>query len=454
MTVTLWRHQQSFSDWMAGRLYGYAGHEVATGKTATTLHTLRDRRVILVVCPISVASSWRKQVGIFDPDRRVVIAVSGAADKRAKAIAEAAAVGDRVLIVVNYDAVWRPRLFDAVSGVEWDAIVLDEAHRIKGPSAKSSRALARLARAQPEAIRLCLSGTPTPHSPLDWWAQMYFLDPSILGESFSAFRKRIANVHPQYPGWVTGFKADAIRELTARIDQHVHRVKSEDVLDLPDAIHTTIEVTLSPATMKFYSDLEADMVAFVEGGGAVTAANRMVVVGRLHSATSGFTRVDEAGEFVLIDGSPVKRLAFGEWLQDFPAAEPLVVFCRYLRDIDEVMAQCRQSGRTCLEHSGREKGLERWQAGEAEVLVVQQQTGGVGVDLTRSSYCLYYSLSHSLGDYEQSLARIRRPNQQKCCRYFHLVAKGTVDEDIYSALRDKREVVEAVLGNLTRRATR
>jgi SNF2 family DNA or RNA helicase len=439
---------------MAGRLYGYAGHEVATGKTATTLHTLRHCRVILVVCPISVASSWTKQAGIFDPDRRVVIAVDGTSAKRCKAIAEAAADGGRVLIVINYDAVWRQKIFEAVTEVAWDAIVLDEAHRIKGPSSKSSRALARLARSQPEAIRLCLSGTPTPHSPLDWWSQFYFLDPSILGESFSAFRKRVANVHPQYPGWVTGFKADAIRELTARLDPHVHRVKSEDVLDLPDAIHETIEVTLSAKTRKFYADLETDMIAFVEAGGAVTASNRMVVVGRLQSATSGFTRIDDAGDFVLIDGSPAKRLAFGEWLEDFPRAEPLVVFCLYLRDIDEVMAQCRQSGRTCLEHSGREKGLERWQAGDVEVLVVQQQTGGCGIDLTRASFCVYYSLSHSLGDYEQSLARIRRPNQPKCCRYFHLVAKGTVDEDIYSALQEKRDVVESVLGNLTRRVTR
>jgi SNF2 family DNA or RNA helicase len=95
--------------------------------------------------------------------------------------------------------------------------------------------------------------------------------------------------------------------------------------------------------------------------------------------------------------------------------------------------------------------LERWQAGDAVILGVQIQSGGVGIDLTRAAYAVYYSLGFSLGDYEQSLARLRRPGQTRCIRYYHLVAPGTVDQQVYAALKERRSVVEAVLQNLSPR---
>jgi hypothetical protein len=75
----------------------------------------------------------------------------------------------------------------------------------------------------------------------------------------------------------------------------------------------------------------------------------------------------------------------------------------------------------------------------------------VGIDLSRAAYAFYYSLGFSLGDYEQSLARLRRPGQTRCVRYYHLVAPGTVDEQVYAALRERRSVIEAVLRNLSPR---
>ena len=104
--------------------------------------------------------------------------------------------------------------------------------------------------------------------------------------------------------------------------------------------------------------------------------------------------------------------------------------------------------------SGERKDLERWQAGDAAILGVQMQSGGVGIDCSRAAYAFYYSLGYSLGDYEQSLARLRRPGQTRCVRYYHLVCQGTVDEQVYAALRERRNVVDAVLQKLSPRRER
>jgi SNF2 family DNA or RNA helicase len=410
-----------------------------------------DRRLVLVVCPIAVGPAWAKQARLFAQGRRVVVAVSGTAKARAAAIREAVAAGGDVLVVVNYDACYRGDVAKSISATPWDAIVCDEAHRIKSPSGKASRFLAKLAKSLPESLRVCMSGTPTPNNPCDWWAQFRFLDPAVLGGSFPAFRNRIAITHPRYPGWITDFRDDALVALRERIDEHVHRVKADDVLTLPDAIHETIEVELCPQAAAFYRELEAEMIARLETGEVVTAANRMVVVNRLHLAAGGHAKADGSDTFVRIAGVPDKTIAFREWLEDFPIREPLVVFVRFIEDLREAAEACRESGRSVSLLCGATKQLEEWQAGQSDVIVVQQQAGGAGVDLTRACYCVYLSVSHSLGDYEQSLGRLRRPGQSKCVRYYHFVSKGTVDEAIYRALESKADVVEAVLDGLTRR---
>ena len=111
----------------------------------------------------------------------------------------------------------------------------------------------------------------------------------------------------------------------------------------------------------------------------------------------------------------------------------------------------RRLGRTYAELSGEQNQLADWQGGHATIIGVQIQSGGAGIDLSRSAYCFYYSLGFSLGEYEQSLARLRRPGQTRCVRYYHLVTQATVDEQVYGALRERRNVVDAVLTKLSPR---
>jgi SNF2 family DNA or RNA helicase len=448
---SLWPNQQSGVDWLNGRQHGMLAHEMGCGKTGTVIEAVRGLQLVLVVCPIAVGSSWKKQTSTFDPDRDVCVVVEGSSAKRAAAIRQAAASGRRVFVVINYDAVWRGDVAKAIESVNWDAIVCDESHRIKSASGKASRWLAKLADKKPKAQRICLTGTPCPNNPLDWFGQARFLDPGLLGKSVTALRDRIAVLHPRHKHWIVDWKPEALAVMTARLDPHVHRVTAAEVLTLPEAIHTVIDVRLSPQVRAFYGDLEQQMIARLANGEVVTAANKLVVVGRLQLAAGGYTRPDDSEEFQRIHGVPDKRTALAEFLEDFPTKEPLVVFCKFTSDISEVVDACRESGRTVSELSGKRKQLEEWQSGSTDVIVIQQQCGGAGIDCTRACYCVYYSLSHSLGDYEQSLARLRRPGQKKTCRYYHLVAVGSIDEAIYAALERKADVVETIVGNLTRR---
>lgn len=443
----LYQHQKDWRVFSEEKQATLFNGDMGVGKTGAAIDALKSHESILVVCPIAVGRAWVKQFSIWDPSRRVILAVDGPSAKRAEAVSRASG---RFAVIVNYDAVWRQKLGLAIERTGWSAIVLDESHRIKSPSGKASRWLSKLAQKQPNAKRICLTGTPTPHSPLDWWSQFRFLDPSVLGGSYTAYRSRIAKLHPKFPGMVLAWNDEALKALAERIDPYVFRVKADEVLTLPEAVHIEVPVILSPQVRRYYDSLEEELVAKLDSGEIITVQNKLSLVLRLQQATSGIA-TNEDGEVLQVDGEPQKIATMLDWLQDLPTGEPFVIFCRFLSDIDHSISGLTARGITCSELSGRRKQLEQWQAGETQAIVVQQQAGGTGIDLTRASVAIYVSLSHSLGDYEQSLARLRRPGQSRTCRYVHLIAQTSVDESVYESLSSKRDVVESVLTRLSRR---
>jgi SNF2 family DNA or RNA helicase len=422
-----WRHQSEAAAWAAERNASMLALDMGCGKTFTALLAL----------------------GLARSGVEPLLLHEGPNAKRAEKLRQSLSMagGKTLVVVTNYDSVWRGELGKAIEAAQWSAFILDESHRIKAPGGKASRWLARVAAKQEHAKRLCLTGTPMPHSPLDLYGQFRFLDANVFGSSYTRMRARYAECDVRFPSKVKKWRNQD--ELAAKLDAHSWRVTADEVLDLPDAIHDTIPVPLSPATMKFYRQLEKEMTAEIEAG-TVTVSNALTKLLRLQQATGGYARTDELGT-VLIDGTPTKRQILEDRLDDLAVTEPVVVFCRFRSDLDDVQAAARQLGREYAEVSGDRKDLERWQAGDATILGVQIASGGVGIDLSRAAYAFYYSLGYSLGDYEQSLARLRRPGQTRCVRYYHLVAPGTVDEQVYAALRERRSVIEAVLRNLSPR---
>ena len=125
-----------------------------------------------------------------------------------------------------------------------------------------------------------------------------------------------------------------------------------------------------------------------------------------------------------------------------------MVFCWFRADLATVHEAARRAGRTSLELSGTRDELKQWQAGEANVLAVQIQAGGVGVDLTRACYSIYFSVGYKLGDYEQSLARIHRPGQTRTVFQIHLIVENTMDARVMKALEKRQDLVASILDGI------
>lgn len=436
-----WDHQRQAWAFAHGKPGAMLAMGMGTGKSLTTVALLHDANLSLIICPKAVQAVWPREFERHSDYQPEVQVLQGSVAQRTKQLQKLVhkqqVTHCKMVIIVNYDAVWREPLADEILKVRWDAVVMDECHKIKSPSGKASRFCARLRRS---AARMYgLTGTPMPHSPLDIYAQYRAIQPEIFGSNKTVFDKRYA-VKGGFGGYeVIGYRnQDEMRSKFLSIAYQAGR----EVISLPDATHTEIPVTLSPKARKVYTELKMNFIAFLEGGN-VTTANALVKLLRLQQVTGGTLKNDDGA---MVEVSRDKRDALQELLEGM-GGEPCVVFCRFTSDIDAVADACRELGLGMMELSGRRNQLADWQKAGSDypVIAVQIQAGGVGVDLTRASYCVYYSLGFSLGDYEQSLARVHRPGQKRPVSYYHLIAEGTVDEQVYSALQARKDVVESIL---------
>ena len=80
---------------------------------------------------------------------------------------------------------------------------------------------------------------------------------------------------------------------------------------------------------------------------------------------------------------------------------------------------------------------------DTDVAVIQIRSG-VSVDLARAKSCIFYSMSRSFLDFDQARFRIRKYGNSEVS-YYYLLARGTIDEDIYLGMQTKQSVSTIVL---------
>jgi SNF2 family DNA or RNA helicase len=464
-----WTHQRQAYHFAIAQDGALLSIGMGGGKSKITVSLLegRDARKVLILCPNNVVPVWPKEFGKH-AESEWRVSTGGHGDKTRNGTPKKISIPDRVerikldlsrggrcVVAVNYEAAWQGALGEFLLSEEWDAIVLDESHRAKAPGGAASKFIARLRDRTP--WRLCLTGTPQPHSPLDIYAQARFIDPGVFGTNFAKFRKRYAVLEDTYVKGggtvptVVGFQNEG--ELAEKIASFSFIIEQDELdayLGLPETLDVQRECRLGAKAQKVYNEIWNEFAVSIDEG-TVSASNVLTRLLRVQQITSGHLPLDGEGdserEVVEIDDSKKKLLA-DVFANEIPADAPRVVFARFTHDLNSIREVAENAGLRYGELSGRDKGGmtdEATMRDDVDVLGVQIQAGGVGIDLTRAAYAIYYSLGFSLGDYLQSRKRVHRPGQSRKTHFMHLIASGTVDEIVYATLAERQEIVDAVI---------
>jgi SNF2 family DNA or RNA helicase len=282
---------------------------------------------------------------------------------------------------------------------------------------------------------------------------MRFIDPSVFGEVWEDFDLEYLK-RDGYMGHKRKFRREKMKQFMAAIQPCCLRIDLAEVADVHSTLHIE-RFDMFGEQDRVYRELDRDMVTRFNGARTLTPL-RITTLIRLQQVTGGHLVTDD-GETVVVGRSKMRRLK--RLITENRVQLPFVVFCRFkpeLIAIQEELEQLSLHGELLWGQTGRGKHKSavraelnrRFQAGELDYIICQTRTGGVGIDLFRAKHAILYSLGFSYIDYTQARARLIRRGQEQEVDLFFLAARGTIDDDILTAIEKKTTVSKIVLSRL------
>lgn len=451
--TTPWDHQrQAFQFALDCGSQCMLAMDMRTGKTKVAIDLImnRNHKKILIAGPLSIMDVWPDEFEIHGDDRPMVILAlkKGSVLKRTKQawqmMEDTKDTDITKVIIVNYECLRSSPFAEWTLGQRWDIVICDESHRIGKYGSLISKHLFQLGKRS--EYKLCLTGTPMHNSPLDVFGQYRFLDVDIFGRWWTPFRAQYAILGGESGKEIWGFKN--LEELNKKFYSIAFRVKRTDVMDLPKQMHEIRKFDLEPETRKIYNEFEKEFIVEVNDG-TIRASNALVKLLRLQQITGGFASLEHDGKYFEIKTTMIGSEKYKELchiFEDLDKDIPIVVFAKFTKDIENICKAARSDGRRDFEYSGKRKEKVEWEnCTSGGVIAIQIKAGGESIDLTKSHYCVYYSTGFDLGAYEQSLPRLHSSKQKHNVTYIHLIARKTIDEKVYWAMKKGQKIIDSVL---------
>ena len=420
--------------------------DMGLGKTVITLTALYsmlfDRFTatkVLVIAPLTVAwNTWSLEAEKWEHLQGLKISkILGTAAERRKALQE-----DAEIYVINREnVVW---LVKELKTWPFDVVVIDELSSFKSNQSKRFKAL-KYVRPYIDHV-IGLTGTPASNSMMDLWAEMYLVDQGErLGKTLTWYRSNYFK-----PGWSNGYVVykwqllpGAKDIITEKLSDISVSMSAQDYLSLPDKVETDIFIDLDSKALKAYQQLEREALTTVDDT-EIEGINAAAIMSKLLQASNGFL-YDETHAVHRLHSAKLEALE--ELIEQ--AQSPVLVFYEFKADLEDL---AKLKGARQL--SGP-KDIEDWNAGKINILLAHPASAGYGLNLQEGGHIVvWYGLTWSLEQYQQANARLYRQGQKDTVFIYHILAKGTADEDVKKALEDKDMSQSALLNVLKERRDR
>ena len=373
-------------------------------------------RVNLVVCQKSKIADWIKH---FDDNYEKVLNYELTNKKFFETfLAEIQDLEDweTAVAVINYELVWRrPEL----AKLKDFTLMLDESSLIQNEQAKRSKFI--LKKLKPANVIL-LSGTPTGGKYENLYSQLKLLGWDISKTTY--WNTYIDYHYEEYGGFpvkvIDGYKN--VDRLKRKMREYgCHFLKTDEVMDLPEQIFTTVKVPASKEYKKFRKDR------------VVTIDNTQLVGD--NTLTKMLYERQLCAQY-----SKDKLEAFKDLVES--TNDRLIVFYNFTNEIVKMTEITSQYGRRFSVVNGKEKNLEAYENETNSVTFIQYQAGAMGLNLQKANKIIYYSPPLSSELYEQSKKRTNRIGQTRTCYYYNLTVAGSIEEKIYKTLAMRKDFTE------------
>lgn len=425
--------------------------DMGLGKTVIILTVVKELiynrfsvKNVLIIAPKKVAEgTWSKEKEKWEHTKSLRISlVMGNKNKRIRALNTPAD-----LYIINRDNVtW---LVDYYRN-DWpyDMVVIDESSSFKSHKTKRFRALASVL---PHIHRLIeLTGTPSPNSLEDLWAQLYLLDKGErLGKKFTQFREIYFNPGDRGKSIIYNYRAKSGSEesILAKISDICISMKAEDYLQLPEITYNDMPVILDERAKKNYQELEREMVLALPDEEEISVASAAALSNKLLQLSNGAVYIED-GSYQIVHNC--KMEAFLEMVESLNKS-PALVFYNYRHDKERIL-EALSSMKLSVRVLSSTQDEEDWNQGKIHILLAHPASAAYGLNLQQGGHhIIWFGLTWNYELYAQACKRLHRQGQINRVFVHHLVCKGTRDEDVANALTQKADVQNHVMESLKAR---
>ncbi|MGW8014782.1 SNF2-related protein [Staphylococcus xylosus] len=405
--------------------------DMGLGKTVSTLTAFSDLQIIdtdkmLVIAPLNVAKdTWADEINKWEHLKHLTVSkVLGTPKQRIDALKQEA----DIYITNKENTKWICDYYKK----DWpfDMLVVDELSTFKNHSSQRFKALKKK---MPLVKRFVgLTGTPSPNSMMDLWAQVYLIDSGErLEKSFTRFRERYFKPTHQVSEHVFNWelREDAEELIYERIDDVCISMKASDYLSMPERIDTVQEVTLSNKERKLYDELERDYILESEDDGDIVAQSGASLSQKLLQLSNGAVYTDEQDVRQVHD----RKLDKLEEIIEEAQGQPILLFYNFKHDKERILERFNQ-----VVVLGSDNYKEDWDKGNVEILLAHPASAGHGLNLQQGGHIIvWFGLTWSLELYQQANARLYRQGQDNTTIIHHIMTDNTIEQRVYKALQNK-----------------
>lgn len=491
----LYTHQNSDIRFLANAKRAILANGLGSGKTRSAFSTVKFLASqgetvfpMLVVAPNSTKYSWKREIEVVWPNL-IVTVVEGTATQRKKQLSSPAHV-----YIINWESVKshsRLAPYGAtalkrcqkcggadssitaarchahpkeLNSKEFQTVIVDEAHRMKDPSAQQTRAVK--AATGNAKYRFALTGTPIANAPDDLWSILNWLYPEDF-PSRNKFIQRYLDISVNIWGGVdfVAIKKHKESEFFNILDPILRRMPKEVILPfLPPVVYERRDVEMSPKQRKAYETMRDRMISELDDGDRVVTTSPLSKMARMLQFASAYAEVEtkevvdkDTGEtklesFVRLSEPSDKLDAFMEDIDSF-GDESVVVFSPSKQLINLLCHRFDKLkipyGRITGDEStmDRQIHMDNFQDGKTKFILCTTGAGGTGITLTKASIAVYLGRPWSNIDSEQSEGRVHRLGSEVHDRiiYRDYITVGTVEEAVFDALTKKVVSLQTIL---------
>lgn len=413
-------------------------NEQRTGKTPTICTILKEKQPkrTMIVCPASLLYVWKREFELWTGQPAFVVPDTKFKDFE----------WDKYnTILVNFEKLRgnskSTPLLDVLIKQKLDAIVVDEAHRMKNKDSLTAVALRKLRKTK---IKIAATGTPAPSKPWDVWTILNWLYP----QTFSSYWKFVEEyfmmdttyVYGERHSTPCGFKPGYDTLLAQNLDIYCIQRKRKDVMQWADTLEQPTIVEL-PCTTTQLKALDGLMNYF---------EYKHIITQTILDNLVRVRQVCAAPEILGIRGRSPKLAWLQDYLIDYPE-KSVIVFSnskKFLILIQEKLNKLFNLGLITGDTLPKDRAniIYSFQNKQIQCLLLQTQAGKEGLTLDQADTTVFLDTYPPIADYLQAKDRMiaTTENKVKPKEIIHVIMKDTYDAELFRMVSERIAVNDII----------